>query len=119
MSICRSGGGLTGAACTLEWYELQQGVHSLYHTWRAAAGVDGLSQRLSNMRQFVQQQINALTAKQVAQQLPICTQARTLMTGMLLGNWLLAAVVTPALSEAANSSQDIHSTMAACACSQP
>ena len=29
------------------------------------AGVDGLSQRLSNMRQFVQQQINTLTAKQV------------------------------------------------------
>ncbi|CAL5228557.1 g11713 [Coccomyxa viridis] len=28
------------------------------------AGVDGLTQRLSNMRQFVQQQINTLTAKQ-------------------------------------------------------
>lgn len=28
------------------------------------SGVDGLTQRLSNMRQFVQQQINTLTAKQ-------------------------------------------------------
>ena len=39
--------------------------------WRAihrnddCAGVDSLSQRLSSMRSFVQQQINTLTAKQV------------------------------------------------------
>lgn len=66
-----------GVTCTLGWCELQQSVQPLYLTWRAAAGVDGLSQRLSNMRQFVQQQINTLTAKQAFQQLPLYTRART------------------------------------------
>ena len=32
-----------------------------------SAGVEGLSQRLANMRSFVQQQITTLTAKQVCQ----------------------------------------------------